>query len=126
MAKFPDIGSTLAGIRETMSALPQNIPPETWVPKSIPEYAFDTIREQVQDFEKELESVPGAFSVSLTSGGYAMAVESISLHGQFIAFVGRADDGSQLRVVQHYTQVSIVLTKAKPVSPKKPIGFYTD
>jgi len=96
------------------------------VPKSAPELAFDTIREQVLEFEKELEGISGNFAVSLTSGGYAMAVEEIRLSGQFVIFLGRAEDGVQLRVVQHYTQVSIVLTKATPKTPKKPIGFYTD
>lgn len=94
--------------------------------RSPSECAFETIRDQVQGFEKELEHIEGSFSVSLTSGGYAMAVESIRLDGQLIIFAGRDEGGTPLRVVQHYTQVSILLTKASPVGEKRPIGFYSD
>jgi hypothetical protein len=100
MNKRLGVGDALANVRFGDNAIPPDLPGKLWEPKSIPEYAFDAIREQVQEFEKELANFPGAFSVSLTSGGYAMAVDSIRLHGQFIVFIGCDDSGVPLRVVQ--------------------------
>lgn len=126
MVKPSELGQAYGASVNAATVVPK--PQAVHIPehRSPPECAFETIRYQVQGFEKELEHIEGSFSVSLTSGGYAMAVESIRLDGQLIIFAGRDESGIPLRVVQHYTQVSILLSKASPVGEKRPIGFYTD
>ncbi|WMD23320.1 hypothetical protein RAS12_13395 [Achromobacter seleniivolatilans] len=114
------------GLRDAIANLTQGYSPSENAPKSIPEYAFAAIRRQVEQYEKELENVPGSYSICLTSGGYDMVVESIRLDGQFIIFSGRDESDGPRRVIQHYTQVSMVLSKAPPTSAKKPIGFHAE
>lgn len=45
-----------------------------------------------------------------------------------ISFQGKTDDGEPIELIQHISQISILLTKMKrlePEKPKRPIGFQT-
>ena len=61
--------------------------------------------------------------------------EAISFHlrgmsyynPSLIMFTGELDNGSQVELIQHVTQISILLMKLprkKPNEPKQPIGFH--
>ncbi|MBK0415209.1 hypothetical protein JD974_12415 [Chromobacterium haemolyticum] len=94
--------------------------------RSIPEAAFDTLVSQITCFEKETSNseVVGAL---LASFGQAVTIQlkSLSRDGQFICMVGFTDDGSEATLIQHYSQVSLLLLKMpKPAGfEKQRIGF---
>ncbi|PRH46369.1 hypothetical protein C6V05_20780 [Burkholderia multivorans] len=93
--------------------------------KTAGEYAFDTLVNEVKAFEESLaegEAVGGM----LASFGKAITIQitRIALSGQFVCFDGLTENGDDARLVQHFTQASLLLVKlAKPVAPPNPIGF---
>lgn len=88
------------------------------------EAAFDIIVSQVRDFEAALadsEAVGGmlaSFGQSVT-----LQITHISRAGQFLCFDGVTSDGDVARLVQHYTQASLLLVKLTVPAKPNPIGF---
>ncbi|MPV55871.1 hypothetical protein CFB46_12100 [Burkholderia sp. HI2761] len=88
------------------------------------EAAFDTIVSQVRDFEAALadsEAVGGM----LASFGQTVTLQitHISRAGQFLCFDGVTNEGDVARLVQHYTQSSLLLVKLTVPTKPNPIGF---
>ncbi|WP_176331659.1 MULTISPECIES: DUF6173 family protein [Burkholderia cepacia complex] len=99
--------------------------PELPVIKTASEYAFDTLVEEIKAFEASLAGGE-AVGAMLASFGKEVTIQitQIASAGQFICFDGVTADGSHARLVQHFTQASLLLVKlAKPVAPANPIGF---
>jgi hypothetical protein len=92
--------------------------------KSPAEYAFLTVQEQVKAFEASLTGTE-AVGVWVASFGRAflIQVQSIKQNGQFFVFEGWNEEREECQVIQHFTQVSLMLTKMKPAVDKRPIGF---
>lgn len=84
----------------------------------------------INDFQKELDDQHEVGARLVTFG------EKITLHIEdigywnpsLIRFYGRLDDGSPVELVQHVSQISILLVKMQRKNldkPKRPIGFGT-
>jgi hypothetical protein len=82
----------------------------------------------IQDFEKNLDDLHEV-GVRLVSFG-----ESLTFHLErikywnpsLLSFVGHTDEGEPVELIQHVTQLSVLLKKLKredPSKPRKPIGF---
>jgi hypothetical protein len=90
--------------------------------------AFEKLVEQVQEFESGLKSDEDV-AVYLASFGASMlmTVEKISFeYPLLIIFEGVLDTGQPGKVVQHFSQLSFILTTVRredSSSPRKKIGF---
>lgn len=96
------------------------------MPPTPAEHAFGSIKKQITQFEQSL-AASEAVGVMLASFGQStlLNVHTVSLSGQFICMDGANSDGHQARLVQHFTQVSLLLVKVQlaPEKPRRPIGF---
>lgn len=92
--------------------------------KSPTEYAFEALVDEVRQFEGALSEgeVVGAMLASFGQS-ITLQISSISRSGQFFCFDGLTGDGDQARLVQHFTQTSVLLVKLKTELPRRPIGF---
>lgn len=92
--------------------------------KTPAEYAFETVREQVKAFEGALEGSQ-AVGMWVASFGRAMLlqVQTIRQAGQFFVFEGWSEEGEECRVIQHFTQISLMLTRVEPTKERRPMGF---
>ena len=92
------------------------------------EWAFVRLSRLIQDFEKQLDedSEVGALMAS-GPGDAAFAIRDLGFWGpDFILFMGVNGVGRPIRLVQHYTQINVLLSampKAKPDEPARRIGF---
>ena len=92
------------------------------------EWAFVRLSRLIQDFEKQLDedSEVGALMAS-GPGDAAFAIRDVGFWGpDFILFMGVNGVGRPIRLVQHYTQINVLLSaipKAKPNEPARRIGF---
>ena len=84
----------------------------------------------INDFHKSLDE---NFEVGLTLVNFGtnicFHVEDIGYwNPSLISFRGHKEGGEPVELIQHVTQISILLTKMKrenPQEPKRPIGFKT-
>ena len=92
------------------------------------EWAFVRLSRLIQDFEKQLDenSEVGALMAS-GPGDAAFAIRDLGFWGpDFILFMGVNGVGRPIRLVQHYTQVNVLLSavpKQMPEEPPRRIGF---
>lgn len=91
--------------------------------KSIPEYAFDDLNEEILSFQK---SIADDMEVGVVaSGGVAVIhIERFFINGQILVFDGVDPEGRKARLVQHYTQVNVQLIAVPKLrhEPRR-IGF---
>lgn len=94
--------------------------------KSPQEYAFNTLVEQLKQFEEET-SDEEVVAAMLASFGQSVIIHihAIRRAGQFFCLEGVTEDGKKATLMQHYTQTSLLLLKAPkaPTEQKRPIGF---
>lgn len=92
--------------------------------KTTPEYAFENVCREIVSFERTLSETE-AVGCYLASFGQSILlnIRSVSLSGQFICMEGITNDGNDARLIQHFTQTSILLIKMKSEEPRHPIGF---
>ncbi len=91
------------------------------------EWAFVRLSKLIEDFEKGIDKDEevGATVVGLP-GNATMQIEDVGFWGpDLIMFMGKNGDGKPLRLIQHYTQVSVVLSALKKPEerPANRIGF---
>ncbi len=92
------------------------------------EWAFVRLSRLIQDFEKQLDenSEVGA-TIASGPGDAAFTIRDLGFWGpDFILFMGVNGVGRPIRLVQHYTQVNVLLSampKEKPQEPPRRIGF---
>lgn len=95
------------------------------------EWAFVRLSKLIQEFEANLDKDEeiGATVVGLPGDG-TMQIVDVGFWGpDLIMFFGRNGDGKQVRLVQHYTQINVVLNAVKkPEEQAEPnrIGFRLD
>lgn len=92
---------------------------------------YDRLRKQIKDFEQGLS--PGEeVGAYLSSFGTRVLVQiqSVGYHNPyFIVFKGISmEDGRQVRLVQHTSQVSVLFVALKVSEDRKPrrVGFYVE
>ena len=91
------------------------------------EWAFVRLSKLIEEFEKQLDpdDEVGARIVGLPGDG-TMQIEDVGFWGpDMILFTGKNADGKPVRLVQHYTQISVVLSALKKPEERKAhrIGF---
>jgi len=91
------------------------------------EWAFVRLSKLIEDFEKGIDKDEevGATMVGLPGDG-TMQIEDVGFWGpDLIMFMGKNADGKPLRLIQHYTQVSVVLSALKKPEERaaRRIGF---
>jgi hypothetical protein len=92
------------------------------------EQAFETLAKQIADFEKTLNDEEAVGSLLASFGQCVnLNIRNVSRAGQFICMSGTLADGSEANLVQHFTQISVLLVKVKvqPEVQRAPIGFVT-
>lgn len=94
--------------------------------KTPAEQVFVSLGKQIRLFEEET-SDDEVVAAMLASFGQSVMIHIhlIRLSGQMICMEGTTDAGAPATLVQHFTQASILLLKAKkaPKEEKRPIGF---
>lgn len=92
--------------------------------KTPAEWAFETVRAEVEDFQKGLQPHEGV-GVLLASFGSTvlLAVETIGLQDQFFVIHGLNAEGESCRLLQHFSQFSLLLKKVPIAEERRPIGF---
>lgn len=92
------------------------------------EWAFARLSRLIEDFESKLDEGEevGARIVG-TPGDGVIQIEDVGFWGpDLILFFGRNQHGKPVRLVQHYTQLNVMLSalpKEKPAEPPRRIGF---
>lgn len=93
--------------------------------------AVTRILEEIRDFEAQLDdaSEVGIRLVSFTPSS-VLYVEGIGFsQPNLIIFYGHREDQSAVRLIQHLSQLSFLLTRVprlEPEKPRRPIGFHVD
>lgn len=91
------------------------------------EWAFVRLSKMIEEFEGQLDKDDevGARIVGLPGDG-TMQIEDVGFWGpDLILFSGKNADGKPVRLVQHYTQISVVLSALKKPEERaaRRIGF---
>ncbi|WP_143018489.1 DUF6173 family protein [Cupriavidus sp. YR651] len=91
--------------------------------------AFNSLVTRIREFEANLAETEtvGAMLASFGSSVH-LQLRTISRQGQFVCLEGTTEDGGEATLVQHYTQVSVLLVKVTVAEPaqKRPIGFSSE
>lgn len=97
--------------------------------RSPQEYAFETLVEQLKQFEVDTggEEVVAAMLASFGQS-VMIHIHSVRRAGQFFCLEGVTADGEKATLMQHYTQTSLLLLKVPkaPAEQKRPIGFISE
>ena len=91
------------------------------------EWAFVRLSKLIEDFEKGLDKDEeiGARVVGIPGDGI-MAIEDVGFwNPDFIVFLGRSDGGKPVRLIQHYSQINVLLAVRKKPEEREArrIGF---
>lgn len=91
--------------------------------KSIPEYAFEALRDEIDRFQKSLPADTETGIVA-NGGGSVIHIERFYSSGQMLVFEGVDSEGRSARLVQHYTQANVQMVSV-PKQNEEPrrIGF---
>lgn len=107
--------------------IPQPSFPEIPQIKFPPERVFEQLHQEITELEAELvpgEDILGLFV--LFGAASSVAITQIRLADQMICFCGIDDAGREVRLLQHFSQVSVLLVKDKLHRPTRaPIEFLT-
>jgi len=130
-----EVERMLAAPRFDMAAL---VPPRTVMHDMSDLMAQNTAREffkrlkkMIQEFEASLDQSHDV-GVRLVSFGQTLSFSLTSLgycNPSLIVFHGTMPDGSPVQLIQHVTQISILLMRADRTNadtPKQPIGFHSE
>jgi hypothetical protein len=85
----------------------------------------------IRDFDSQLDS-EHEVGVRLVSFGEKVVFHLLDMgyaNPSLITFVGRTDDGNTVELIQHVSQISVLLMslpKADPNAPKRGIGFHEE
>lgn len=91
--------------------------------KSISEYAFDALVEEMSRFQSALAD-DVEVGIITNGAGQVIHVRQIRMRGQVVVFDGTDSDGRDARLIQHYTQVNVHMVAAKKLEAKPyRIGF---
>lgn len=91
--------------------------------KSIPEMAFDSMKDEIASFQRGL-SDEDEVGVVANGAGLIIHVRYVRLSGQMFVFDGVDGDQREARLIQHYTQVNVQMIAVKKLedAPQR-IGF---
>ena len=91
------------------------------------QWMFQRLAQAIAAFEKDLDSEHEvAFSLVSAGGGQVLHADNVGYWDpELILFYGRNDAGLSVQLIQHVTQVNLLLVAAKKLAPAEPkrIGF---
>lgn len=93
--------------------------------KSASEYAFVALQEQVKAVEATIATGEDVLGMFASFGVQtSLTITNITLKGAFFVFEGLDDQDRSVHLIQHYTQLSLLLVKDKAKKPdRRSIGF---
>ena len=95
--------------------------------KSFADNAVHEVVRQIQQFEKALPPDMQAGGSLVNFGNTVFAIDRIGYKNpNLIIFYGLLPDGSNVRLIQHISQLNLLLTAVKrlnPETPRRQIGF---
>lgn len=96
-------------------------------PKSPAEWAYDRLVLYIRNFESQLDA---SHEIAMGFAGGEAGVLRIEGLGYFdpdiITFYGRDDEGAKTQLIQHVSQLSVILRAVRKIAPEDPprrIGF---
>jgi uncharacterized protein DUF6173 len=111
-----------------------DLPPSPFVTSVEANYASEfhkRLAKWINDFNESLDN-EHEVGVKLVTFGQAVVfhLEDIGYwNPSLISFKGKTEEGNPVELIQHVTQISVLLTKLprdNPDEPKRPIGFHPD
>lgn len=95
--------------------------------KSPAEWAYERLILYIQNFESQLDS-DQEVAMGFTGGqAGVLSIEGIGFFDpDFVTFYGRDEDGLKTQLIQHVTQLNVMLRavpKVQPLAPPRRIGF---
>lgn len=92
--------------------------------KSIDEYAFEALVEEVDGFQRGL-SADREVGISVNGTENIIHVRTIRHSGHMVVFEGTDTQGRDARLIQHYSQVHVQMTAVDKIGDEaKRIGFH--
>lgn len=94
--------------------------------KSIPEFAYEALVEQIREFQDQLPE-DRELGFIANGGGVLIHPSTVRLWGQMIVFEGVDESGRRARLIQHYTQANVIMLAVEAVEDQaRRIGFHVD
>ena len=96
-------------------------------PKSPAEWAYDRIAIYIRNFEAQLDTSQEIAVGFAGSDAGVLKIEGLGFYDpDIISFYGHDENGAKTQLIQHVTQLSVLLRavpKSTPESPPRRIGF---
>lgn len=93
------------------------------------DWAAERIIQAIIDFEASLSPEHEA-GIVMTNSGQPIRIDSIGYHNPNLIFLhGTLNEGSEVQIIQHVSQINLCLVKVPardPESPRRKIGFVQD
>ena len=119
----------IKNMNELSSAQPQLLPPITMpVDQNLASELHTRLIKWIQDFDNELDN-EYEVGARLVNFGQTITFHLKDIgywNPSLISFSGIMENGDPVELIQHISQISVLLTKMKrkdPTLPKRPIGF---
>jgi hypothetical protein len=122
---LPDLPQEETTTALTPSAPLPDLPEEA--PKSPARWAYERLVQYIRNFEGQLDANEEVAMGFAGSDAGVLRIEGLGYYDpDILTFYGRGDDGSKTQLVQHVTQLSMLLRaipKAEPEVAARRIGF---
>lgn len=109
------------------SPLPEVMAKRSLADKSAAEWAYERLLLYIQRFEQGLDASQEV-AMGFTGGaGGVLQIEGVGFYDpDLVTFYGRDEDGLKTQMIQHVTQLNVILRavpKERPSEPPRRIGF---
>ena len=125
MRKAKAAGAT-APVLSPAAAAPTAAPPPP-KPKSPAEWAYDRIAIYIRNFETHLDAEHEIAMGFAGSDAGVLKIEGLGFYDpDILSFYGTDENGAKTQLIQHVTQLSVMLRavpKSLPAAPPRRIGF---
>ena len=125
MRKANAAGAT-APVLSPAAAAPTAAPPPP-KPKSPAEWAYDRIAIYIRNFETHLDAEHEIAMGFAGSDAGVLKIEGLGFYDpDILSFYGTDENGAKTQLIQHVTQLSVMLRavpKSLPAAPPRRIGF---
>lgn len=126
MSNPEDFGRSNLAARAVAAYERLSLPPAVLRPAGPAEQMYDKLVRSIARFEEGLNETLEVGARLVNFGPETLHIENVGFWGDhMVKFSGRTSDGRPVELLQHYSQVSLLLV-AVPIAPNKPprrIGF---
>lgn len=133
-AKNPKAEAALAAAVHKASGLPDPAPQELPVDlpdaeaKSPARWAYERMVQYIRNFESQLDASEEVAMGFAGSDAGVLKIEGLGYYDpDILSFYGRGEDGMKTQLIQHVSQLSVMLRAVPKVAPEVParrIGFH--